>query len=201
MSFVVGLTGGIGSGKSTVSGLLGALGAGIVDADEVSRALTAAGGAAMADIERRFGSQYLTSDGALDRTRMRRLAFADAAARRDLEGILHPLVRRDTRRLIEDSTAPYVVVVVPLLLETGGYRGLAQRILVVDCEPELQIARVMKRSQLSRDEVLAIIATQVSRAERLRNADDIVTNNGGIAELEAQVRPLHERYLKLAATG
>jgi dephospho-CoA kinase len=155
----------------------------------------------MADIERRFGSQYLTSDGALDRTRMRRLAFADAAARRDLEGILHPLVRRDTRRLIEDSTAPYVVVVVPLLLETGGYRGLAQRILVVDCEPELQIARVMKRSQLSRDEVLAIIATQVSRAERLRNADDIVTNNGGIAELEAQVRPLHERYLKLAATG
>lgn len=199
MSYIVGLTGGIGTGKSTVSGLLAELGADIVDADEVSRALTAPGGAAMPEIEQHFGPQYVTTDGALDRARMRKLAFTDERARRDLEGILHPLVRRDSQRLIAKAMSAYVVVVVPLLLETRSYRGLANRVLVVDCEPELQIARVMKRSHLTRDEVLAIIATQIPRAERVRNADDIVTNNDGLAELEAQVRPLHARYLKLAA--
>lgn len=201
MPYIVGLTGGIGTGKSTVSDLLASMGADVVDTDEVSRALTAPGGAAMHEIEQRFGREYVMPDGALDRARMRKLAFSDERSRRDLEGILHPLVRRDSQHLIAKATAPYVVVVVPLLLETRTYRGLANRVLVVDCDPEIQVARVMKRSGLSRDEVLAIMAAQLSRAERLRNADDVVNNDAGMAELETQVRPLHERYLRFAAQG
>lgn len=201
MPYIVGLTGGIGTGKSTVSDMLSGMGADVVDTDEVSRALTAAGGAAMPEIEARFGREFVTSEGALDRAKMRQLVFSDERFRRELEGILHPLVRRESQHLIAKATGPYVVVVVPLLLETRTYRGLAHRVLVVDCDPEVQVARVMKRSNLSRDEVLAIMAAQLSRAERLRNADDVVTNDDGIDELESQVRPLHERYLKYAATG
>jgi len=201
MPYIVGLTGGIGTGKTTVSDLLARMGADVVDTDEVSRALTAAGGAAMTQIEERFGSGYVTPDGALDRPRMRKLVFSDERARRDLEGILHPLVRRDSQHLIAKSTGPYVVVVVPLLLETRTYRGLAHRVLVVDCEPETQVARVMRRSNLSREEVLAIMATQISRAERLRNADDVVNNDDGVEALEPQLAPLHQRYLRYAAQG
>jgi dephospho-CoA kinase len=201
MPYIVGLTGGIGTGKSTVSDMLSGMGADVVDTDEVSRALTAAGGAAMPEIEERFGREYVTSDGALDRGKMRQLVFSDERHRRELEGILHPLVRRDSQHLIAKTTGPYVVVVVPLLLETRTYRGLAHRVLVVDCDPEVQVARVMKRSNLSREDVLAIMAAQLSRAERLRNADDVVNNDNGIDELESQVRPLHERYLKYAAQG
>jgi dephospho-CoA kinase len=201
MPYIVGLTGGIGTGKTTVSDLLARMGADVVDTDEVSRALTAPGGTAMAEIEDRFGSEYVGPDGALDRARMRKLVFSDEHARRDLEGILHPLVRRDSQHLIAKSTGPYVVVVVPLLLETRTYRGLAHRVLVVDCAPETQVARVMKRSNLSREEVLAIMATQISRAERLRNADDIVNNDDGVEALETQLAPLHQRYLRYAAQG
>jgi dephospho-CoA kinase len=201
MPYIVGLTGGIGTGKSTVSDLLAGMGAGIVDTDEVSRALTAAGGAAMPEIEERFGREFIAADGALDRARMRKLVFSDERSRRDLEGIMHPLVRRDSQHLIAKTTAPYVVAVVPLLLETRTYRGLAHRVLVVDCDPETQVARVMKRSNLSREEVLAIMATQISRAERLRNADDVVSNDGGVGELETQLAPLHQRYLRYAAQG
>jgi dephospho-CoA kinase len=155
----------------------------------------------MKQIEERFGSGYVTPDGALDRPRMRKLVFSDERARRDLEGILHPLVRRDSQHLIAKSTGPYVVVVVPLLLETRTYRGLAHRVLVVDCEPETQVARVMRRSNLSREEVLAIMATQISRAERLRNADDVVNNDDGVEAIEPQLAPLHQRYLRYAAQG
>ncbi len=199
MPYLVGLTGGIGSGKTTVADLFAELGAGLVDTDEIARSLTGPGMAATAEIGQRFGAEYLTADGALDRGRMRRLVFADDNARRDLEGILHPLIRRESQRLIAKSTAPYVVVVVPLLLETRNYRGYANRILVVDCPPELQIERVMKRSGLSREEVLAIMATQLPRSERLRNADDIVDNGADLAALRLQIPPLHERYLKFAA--
>ena len=198
MPYIVGLTGGIGTGKSTVSDLLAGLGANVVDTDEVSRALTQAGGDAMAEISERFGPEFVTPEGALDRARMRKLAFSDERSRRDLEGIMHPLVRRDSQRLIAKATGPYVVVVVPLLLETRTYRGLAHRVLVVDCEPELQIQRVMKRSSLSREEVQAIMATQLARDERLRNADDIVKNDGDVADLVPRVRELHERYVREA---
>jgi dephospho-CoA kinase len=199
MPYLVGLTGGIGSGKTTVANLFGELGAGLVDTDEIARALTGPGMAAVAEIGDRFGAEYVTADGALDRGRMRRLVFTDAKARRDLEGILHPLIREQSRRMIAKTSAPYTVIVVPLLLETQHYRGYANRVLVVDCDPEIQVERVMKRSGLSREEVLAIMASQLSRDERLRHADDIVRNDGDLADLGPQIPPLHERYMEFAA--
>lgn len=199
MPYLVGLTGGIGSGKTTVANLFAELGAGLVDTDDIARTLTGPGMAAVAEIGHRFGAEYVTADGALDRGRMRRLVFADDKARRDLESILHPLIRQESQRMIATTTAPYAVVVVPLLLETPHYRGYANRVLVVDCDPEIQVERVMKRSGLSREEVLAIMASQLPRAERLRNADDIVSNDGDLAALGPQIPPLHHRYIKFAA--
>ena len=201
MAFAVGLTGGIGSGKTTVANLFAAQGAGLVDADEISRRLTAQAQPAVAEIARKFGAQFIAADGSLDRARMRNLVFADAAARKDLEAILHPLVRQETTRQIVASTAPYVIVVVPLLIESGAYRGRMDRILVVDCAPEIQISRVIERSGLSRSEVLAIIATQASRRQRLNEADDVIHNDDGLEMLSAQVTPLHLRYLGLATNG
>lgn len=201
MAFAVGLTGGIGSGKTTVANLFAAQGAGLVDADEISRRLTAPAQPAVAEIARKFGAQFIAADGSLDRARMRNLVFADAAARKDLEAILHPLVRQETTRQIVASTAPYVIVVVPLLIESGAYRGRMDRILVVDCAPEIQISRVIERSGLSRNEVLAIIATQASRQQRLNEADDVIHNDDGLEMLSAQVPPLHLRYLGLTTNG
>jgi dephospho-CoA kinase len=201
MAFAIGLTGGIGSGKTTVAGLFALHGAGLVDADEISHRLTTAAQPAVAEIARKFGPQFVAADGSLDRARMRNLVFADPSARKDLEAILHPLIRQESTRQIRESKAPYVIVVVPLLLETGAYRREIGRILVVDCEPETQICRVMARSGLSRDEVLSIIASQVSRQERLRQADDVIHNDNGLEALEAQVVPLHLRYLGLAKNG
>jgi dephospho-CoA kinase len=201
MAFTVGLTGGIGSGKSTVAGLFASQNAGLVDTDEISRRLTAPAGLAVAEIARKFGPQFVAENGSLDRVRMRNLVFADPLARKDLEAILHPLIREESTRQIRESAAPYVVVVVPLLIETGAYRGMIGRILVVDCEPETQIRRVMERSGLSRKDVLSIMASQVSRQQRLREADDIIHNDDDIETLRAQVNPLHLRYLGLATMG
>lgn len=201
MAFAVGLTGGIGSGKSTVAELFAGLGAGLVDADEISRRLTAPGQPAVAEISRRFGAQFVAPDGSLDRTKMRNVAFADASARKDLEAILHPLIRQESSRQVRESTAPYVIVVVPLLIETGHYRSTMNRVLVVDCEPETQIRRVMGRSGLARNEVLSIIASQVSREQRLGAADDVIANNSDLETLRAQVGLLHLRYLDLAKNG
>ncbi len=201
MAFAIGLTGGIGSGKTTVAGLFALQGAGLVDADEISHRLTATAQPAVAEIASKFGAQFVAADGGLDRARMRNLVFADPSARKDLEAILHPLIRHESTRQIRESKAPYVIVVVPLLLETGACRSEMCRILVVDCEPETQICRVMARSGLSRDEVLSIIASQLSRQERLRNADDVIHNDNGLEVLEAQVIPLHLRYLGLATNG
>jgi len=199
MPYLVGLTGGIGSGKTTVANLFVELGAGIIDSDEVARALTAPGGAAIAEIGEHFGAEYVTAEGALDRSRMRKLVFGNEKARRELEGILHPRIRLESQRLIAKTTAPYVIVVVPLLLESRAYRGLANRVLVVDCAPETQVTRVMRRSGLSREEVLAIMATQLRRDERLRNADDIVDNEGDPSALRPQIPPLHQQFLKFAS--
>ena len=201
MPFAVGLTGGIGSGKTTVAELFTSQGAGLVDTDEISHRLTAPAQPAIAEIARKFGPQFVVDDGSLDRVRMRDLVFAHPSARKDLETILHPLIRQASTRQIQESTAPYVVVVVPLLIETGAYRQMMGRILVVDCEPETQVRRVMERSGLSRNEVLSIIASQVSRQERLREADDIIHNDGDLETLRAQVNLLHLRYLGLATIG
>ena len=198
MPFCVGLTGGIGSGKSAASGRLGELGAGVVDTDEISRELTVPAGAAIEEIRKQFGPEFVTADGGLDRARMRRLVFADAAARKKLEAILHPLIRARTRAAIAAATQPYVIVVVPLLLETGACAELVQRVLVVDCEEAEQVRRTMGRSGLSAGEVREIMATQLPRAERLRRADDVLTNDGDLPALQRRVARLHAQYLDLA---
>ena len=198
MAYCVGLTGGIGSGKSAASDRFGELGAGVVDTDEISRELTAPAGAALEEIRKQFGPEFVTADAGLDRARMRRLVFADAAARRKLEAILHPLIRARTRAAIAAATQPYVIVVVPLLLETGACAELVQRVLVVDCEEAAQVRRTMARSGLSAGEVREIMATQLPRAERLRRADDVLANDGDLPALQRRVARLHAQYLDLA---
>ncbi len=198
---VVGVTGGIGSGKSTVARLFEQRGAGVVDTDDVAHALTAPGGAAIAPIRARFGERYLDGNGALDRAAMRALAFQDPDARRDLEAILHPMIRDACRRLIAALDTPYVLYVVPLLVETGGRQPVMDRVLVIDCPEAVQVERVMRRSGMAEDEVRAIMAAQATRAERLRHADDIIDNAGDEASLSAQVDALHARYLSLAGHG
>lgn len=199
MPYCVGLTGGIGSGKSAASGMFEALGAAVVDTDEISRALTAPGGAAIAGIRDRFGPESIGPDGGLDRDRMRLLVFRDEASRVKLEAILHPFIRSRARDAIAATRRPYVVVVVPLLFETGACLELIQRLLVVDCEEEEQVRRVMARSGLPAAEARRIMATQLPRAERLRRADDVLHNDGDIEALRSQVERLHARYLALAS--
>lgn len=201
MSFVVGLTGGIGSGKSLAAERFAALGVPVVDTDAIAHELTAEGGAALAPIRAAFGAAVLTPAGALDRAALRRIVFADAAARARLEAILHPLIRSEAeRRLRRPAGAdfPYAVLVVPLLIESGDYRARVDRICVVDCPEETQIARVMARSGMARAEVEAIMAAQASRAARLAAADDVVDNAGERAALVAQVDALHAKYRNLA---
>jgi len=200
MSFVVGLTGGIGSGKSTVADLFAALGAVIVDTDVISRELTAENGAAMSEISAEFGSDVVLANGALNRTAMRQLVFSDASAKGRLEAILHPLIRCVSEVLCAAATtAPYVILVVPLLVESGAYRAQVKRILVVDCDEETQVARVVARSGLKVDEARAIMAAQASRAQRLAAADDVILNNADRAALDAQIQFFDQRYRALAA--
>jgi dephospho-CoA kinase len=196
--FTVGLTGGIGSGKSTVAELFRELGVDIIDTDEIARELTRSGGEAMSAIRASFGDRFLTADGALDRAAMRSLVFSDARAKARLEALLHPLIRTEATRRAAASTAAYVMLVVPLLVETGGYRDLAQRVLVVDCDESVQIARTMARDNAGQTQVKSILATQASREARLTQADDVVTNNAGIEALRPQVAVLHRRYLGFA---
>ena len=199
MSLVVGLTGGIGSGKSTVADLLASLGAVVVDTDVIAHELTGVNGAAMSQIAAAFGASVVRDDGALDRVAMRRLVFSDAQAKSRIEAILHPLIRRESEvRCQLAAAAPYVLLVVPLLVESGGYRQRVDRILVVDCDEATQCSRVVARSGISPAEARAILATQASRAERLAVADDIVFNGGGRDDLNAQLAALHRRYLELA---
>lgn len=198
MAFTVGLTGGIGSGKSTVSDLFAALGVDIIDTDEISRALTSSGQPALDKIRERFGPDLVAADGALDRARMRTLAFSDPSARQALQDILHPLIREEVRNRLSSAKGAYSIVVVPLLVESRGYK-FADRILVVDCSEEQQVERVMQRSGLTKDQVMAIMRTQSRRDERLAAADDVIVNDAGIAELHEKVAQLHEMYLTLAA--
>ena len=198
MPFCVGLTGGIGSGKSSAATIFQELGAAVVDTDEIAHDLTRPGGAALGAIRSEFGVNYMSADGGLDRAKMRRLAFMDPDARKKLETILHPLIRGGSRTRIAAAQQPYVLVVVPLLLETGAYRELIGRVLVIDCDEEQQIARAMKRSALSRDEVRAIMAAQMPRAKRLAAADDVLHNDAGLDALRPQAEALHAKYVALS---
>jgi len=197
--FTVGLTGGIGSGKSTVADCFAALGVPVIDTDVIARDLTAPGGAALEAIRAAFGETVMQADGALDRAALRRRVFADTTARHQLEVILHPRIRQVVGQMLATLTAPYALIVIPLLVETGGYLDVLNRVLVVDCPEEVQIARVMARNGLTQDEVNAILAAQAGRADRLAAADDVIVNTGMPAALRAEVATLHQRYLALAA--
>lgn len=199
MPYVVGLTGGIGSGKSTVADLFVARGAALVDTDAIAHELTGPHGAAMAAIAEAFGSAVVDARGALDRAAMRRQVFADATARQRLEAILHPLIRAESDRRCQAARAPYVILAVPLLVESGTYRERVQRVLVVDCPEAVQVARVMARNGLGEAEVQAILAAQASRQQRLAVADDVVDNGGDAAALVPQVERLHRQYLAAAS--
>jgi dephospho-CoA kinase len=195
--FVVGLTGGIGSGKSAAADEFARLGASVVDTDAIAHALTQQGGAAVPEIEKRFGREFVL-DGAMDRKKMRDHVFADPAAKRALEALLHPMIREESARLIAAARAPYVMHVVPLLIESPDYRRRVNRVLVVDAPEEVQVARVRARSNLPEEEVRAIMRTQVTRAARLAAADDVIDNAGSRDALRNQVAALHQKYLQFA---
>jgi dephospho-CoA kinase len=197
--FCVAMTGGVGAGKSLAAQRFATLGADVVDTDEISRELTSPGGRAMDAIVAAFGESVRSADGGLDRGRMRRLAFSDPDARLRLESILHPLIREVAAAMLQASNADYVLLVVPLLLETGGGdQWLADRILVVDCEEAQQVERASSRAGMDSETVAQIMASQTARAERLAKADDIIDNTGSIAGLNRQIDALHEKYLRLA---
>ena len=199
MRLVVGLTGGIGSGKSAAADAFGKLGATVVDTDAIAHELTGPGGAAMAEVRRLFGDTLVDAAGAMDRKRMRELVFAHAEKKQRLEALLHPMIRAESERRIAAAPDPYVVHVVPLLVESPGFRERYRRVLVVDCPEALQVARVRQRSGLAEAEIRRIIASQIQRESRLAAADDVIDNSGNIAAMQQQVRRLHEKYLALAA--
>ena len=197
--FVVGLTGGIGSGKSTVADLFVVQGAALVDTDVIAHQLTAAGGAAMPQIVATFGPALANEQGALDRSAMRRMVFADPSARGRLETILHPLIRQISDQRCTEATAPYVILAVPLLVESGSYSERCDRIAVVDCPETVQISRVMARNGLSENEVRAILKAQASREQRLAIANEVIDNGAGLTNLYPRVAELHLKYLALSS--
>jgi len=199
MPFVIALTGGIGSGKSSVADFLHELGAAVVDTDAIAHDLTATGQPGAIKIGEQFGGEYLRADGSLDRDRMRELVFSDPVARKKLESILHPMIRSGVNAAVLSARAAYIVLVVPLLVETSAYRDLARRVLVVDCSEEDQIARVTRRSRLSEKTIRGIMASQASRAERLARADDVIANDSDLETLRQRTTQVHKRYLALAA--
>lgn len=202
MPLVVGLTGGIGSGKSAAADEFERLGATVVDTDAIAHEITGPGGAAIPEVRRLFGKAFVDASGAMDRQRMRDLVFSDAEEKQRLEGLLHPMIRAESERRIRaafsDRQGPYAVHVVPLLIESPGYRERVGRVLVVDCPEALQISRVRQRSGLPEAQVRRIIASQIRRETRLAAADDVIDNSGTVAALQQQVRELHEKYLALA---
>ena len=200
--FSVGLTGGIGSGKTTVADLFGARGASLVDTVLIAHRITAPGGLAMPAIEHAFGRGFVAADGSLDRAKMCTLIFSHDDARRRLEAITHPLIRAETDREAREARGPYVMFVVPLLVESGTWKARSDRVLVVDCPVETQIARVMRRNGFTREQVEAIIARQATREARLAAADDVIVNDAVTPDaLAAQVDALHQRYVAFAAAA
>ncbi|MXS85837.1 dephospho-CoA kinase [Nitrosomonas sp. HPC101] len=198
MAFIIGLTGGIGSGKTSVANLFQALGVEIIDTDHVAHELTRTGGNAIDPIRIAFGNDFILADDSLNRAAMRELVFSDEAARRKLEDILHPLIYQETLRRLPLIQSRYGILVVPLLLETEDYLKLIDRVLVIDCPESLQISRTMQRSKLKEQEVREVMAAQCSRDERLAQADDVIVNDSDSQHLQRQVRILHRKYLVFA---
>ena len=199
MTWIVGLTGGIGSGKTQVSNTFEALGVPVIDTDLISHAVTAPNGLAIPAIREAFGDAVIDPSGKLDRVKMRELVFRDEKARHKLEAILHPLIANVTMASIsQHSDAPYVVLVVPLLAESAQWIDRCDRILVIDCEVQTQIDRVMARSGMTREQVLAIIATQATREARRAIANEVIVNESTIEALTQQVKRLHDFYLNMA---
>ena len=200
MNYLVGLTGGIGSGKSTVADMFAERGVRIIDADAISHSFTQAGGAAIAAIRDSFGTEFIDQHGALDRPKMRETVFADAAAKQRLESILHPLILARIKSLAACATdAPYTLIVIPLLFESGRYADWLQRVITVDCPEEIQIARSIRRSHLDESAVRAIMTQQLDNAQRLRLAHEAIRNDGSLIDLQDRVAALHGRLSALAA--
>jgi dephospho-CoA kinase len=201
--FRIGLTGGIGSGKSTVAAVLQRHGAAIVDADVIARELTAAGGNAIDALRREFGPAAIDQDGALNRAWMRAQAFGDPAVRRRLEAIVHPHVRAETehRAAALASSAPYVVLVIPLLIESGDWQSRVHRVLVIDCSEPVQLARVLQRPGIDAGTARAMMDAQSSRAARLAAADDVLFNEAPLDLVEQRAAQLHDLYVRLAGTA
>jgi dephospho-CoA kinase len=197
----VGLTGGIGSGKSAAAEEFRHLGATVVDTDAIAHELTQPGGAAVAHVRALFGDAFVLPSGAMDRKAMRERVFGDPAAKQALESLLHPLIRDAAELRIASAAGPYVVYVVPLLIESGDYRRRVDRVLVVDAPEAMQVERVRARSGLGESEVRAIMDHQVPRAARLAAADDVIDNRGTLDELRRQVDALHLRYVKMSTTA
>ncbi|BAN36275.1 dephospho-CoA kinase [Sulfuricella denitrificans skB26] len=195
---VIGLTGGIGSGKSSAARIFAALGAAVIDTDEIAHRLTAKGTPTLTAIIEEFGTSYQLPDGNLDRASLRKRVFSDQAAKAKLEALLHPLIKQQVIAEMKGAQGPYLVLVIPLFFETGAYFDLVNRRLVVDCDENQQIARTMSRSKLSAEEVRSIMAHQTPRAERIKQADDILSNMGNHADLEKHAQELHQHYLTLA---
>lgn len=193
----IGLTGGIGSGKSTVASRLGELGASVVDTDEIARALTASGGAAIEALRAQFDARFFSADGALDRPAMRDLVFEDPKARARLEAVLHPAIRAAADAALARASGAYALVVVPLLFETRGYLDRVARVLVVDCPEELQVERAARRSVLDPAGVRAIMRAQWPRWRRLQAADDTIWNGGDPQALAPQCERLHRAYSRM----
>ena len=193
----VALTGGIASGKSTVAGLFAALGVPIIDTDILAREVVAPGTSGLAAVVSRFGAQVLDDAGQLDRARLRAMVFADPQARRDLEALLHPLIRARTAEASRAAGGVYQLIAVPLLIETGT-AGDYDRVLVVDCEPATQIARLVLRDGVPESQAQAILAAQATRAARLERADDVISNTSDLPALARQIETLHHRYVELA---
>lgn len=200
MSLVVGLTGGIGCGKSTVAELFAARGAGVVDTDLIARGLTASAGGAMNAIRQSFGADFVLPDGGLDRARMRRHVFTDATAREKLERLLHPLIREEAKQQLAQLATehPYLLLGVPLLARSPEFRQLCDRILVVDCDHATQLARIMPRDGISETEANAIITAQTPRNTQLALADDVIRNDGPASALATQIEALDRQYRQMS---
>jgi dephospho-CoA kinase len=194
----IGVTGGLGSGKSTVTRAFARLAVPVIDTDEISRGLTAPAGLALPTIREAFGDGVFDADGTLHRQALRALILKDASAKERLEAIIHPLIYQETIRQLDAVHAPYVLIVVPLLIETGVYQALVDRVLVVDCSEELQVARALARGGWDEAEIRSMLARQASRQQRLARADDVIDNGGTLAELDRQVVALHAKYRELA---
>ncbi|MCC8463038.1 dephospho-CoA kinase [Photorhabdus bodei] len=200
MTYIIALTGGIGSGKTTIANAFAALGVPLVDADIIAREVVAPGTPALQTISEHFGHDILTPDGNLNRALLRQKIFTNNQEKQWVNQLLHPLIHQETRRQLEQITALYVIWVIPLLVE-NNLRHLADRILVVDVSPELQISRVATRDGISNQQVENILAAQASRSERLAYADDIISNHDNVQAIAPRVAELHQQYLKLAGSA